>query len=101
ASVISRRKSPEFCRGQRRVCMYVRLLLVPIMLVGVTIATARGQEPRVDPQGKADVQGKAQVNDPNAPKAGADAQANAKIRVETRGPVHEAFAQPFEKDPKP
>src|SRR5262245_58970743 len=81
--------------------MYVRLLLAPIMLVGGTMMIASGQEPKVDTQGKADVQGKAQIDDPNAPKAGADAQANAKIQVETRGPVHEAFAQPFEKNPKP
>jgi hypothetical protein len=73
---------------------------MPALIVLVSVTIVRGQEPRVDTQGKAGVQGQAQINDPNAPKAGAEAQANSKIRVETRGPVHEAFAQPFEKDPK-
>jgi len=60
--------------------MRIRLLLAPLFLTGVAF-TAAGQ-------------------DRAGPNVGANADANAKIQVQARGPIHEAFAQPWEKNPQ-
>src|SRR5262245_36358912 len=97
--------------------MSYRLLLVPIILMGFTVTAAYGQEeprPKDEPQPKADAKAKAGakagVDDKKTEaqsgartEAGAkiDAKADSNVRVEARGPVHEAFAQPWEKNPGP
>src|SRR5579871_1523288 len=56
--------------------MTYRLLMLPIFLIGVTAAAARGDEPKPMPQ---------PPSDPD-------------IQIQAHGPLHEAFAQPWQKD---
>jgi hypothetical protein len=97
--------------------MIMRMLLVPVLLTGLTLAVARGQEAKTKVAGDAKAQGNANVGQTDA-KAGAAADAkantnaqpghanaaananmNANIHVLARGPIHEAFARPFERNP--
>lgn len=63
--------------------MRIQAFLLPAILLAATAATSRGEDPRV-PDGK-----------------GIDAKVQGDVRVEVRGPVHEAFAQPFDAKPGP
>jgi hypothetical protein len=59
--------------------MTYRMFMLPVFLMGATVAAARGDEPQPMPQ---------PPSDPN-------------IQIQAHGPLHEAFAQPWQKDAVP